>query len=160
MKKNVFIAIFAVISVLYSVNVSSQTVKATDEAIDNLKPYPVSIGALKRHVIFLEQRADENLYKIEIMAGMYKEVDCNRHTLAGEFKESVVEGWGYSYYVFETNGQIASTKMMCHEPKTTKFISGQGEIVRYNSRLPLVVYLPEGMELKYRVWSAGEMLPE
>ncbi|NDV69248.1 serine protease inhibitor ecotin [Dysgonomonas sp. 25] len=160
MKKITLIAIFALTGILFSANISAQTVKATDEAIKNLKPYPEKMGDMERHVIFLEPRADESLYKIEIIAGMYKEVDCNRHTLAGAFNEGTVEGWGYSYYTFETNGQIASTMMMCHDPKTTKFVSGKGEVVRYNSRLPLVVYLPQGVELKYRVWTAGEMLPE
>lgn len=160
MKKIIFITILAITGVLHSINLSSQTVKATDEAINNLKPYPEKLGEMERHVIFLEQRADESLFKIEIIAGIYKEADCNLHTLAGKFKESVLEGWGYNYYEFETNGQITSTRMMCYEPETMKFISGQGEIVRYNSRLPLVVYLPKGIVLKYRVWSAGQMLPE
>jgi ecotin len=26
--------------------------------------------------------------------------------------------------------------------------------VRYNSRLPLVVYVPEGLEVRYRLWKA------
>lgn len=160
MKKYIFIAILAATGILHSIDTSAQTAKVTDEAMNNLKPYPEKIGDMERQVIFLEQRADESLFKIEIIAGIYKEADCNRHTLTGQFKESVLEGWGYNYYVFETNAQIASTRMMCHEPETIKFITGQGEILRYNSRMPLVVYLPKGIELKYRVWSAGQMLPE
>jgi serine protease inhibitor ecotin len=27
--------------------------------------------------------------------------------------------------------------------------------VRYNSKLPVVVFVPEGMGLGYRVWAAG-----
>ena len=26
-------------------------------------------------------------------------------------------------------------------------------LLRYNSKLPLVVYVPEGVEVKYRLWS-------
>lgn len=160
MKIHIFISILAVASILHSIDISAQTAKVTEEAINNLKPFPEKIGDMERQVIFLEQRADESLFMIEIIAGIYKEADCNRHTLAGQFKENVLEGWGYNYYVFETNGQIASTRMMCHEPETIKFIAGQGEILRYNSRMPLVVYLPKDIMLKYRVWSAGQMLPE
>lgn len=160
MKKYIFITIFIVTGVSHSMNISAQTVKVTDEIMNNLKPYPEKIGDMERQVIFLEQRPDESLFKIEIIAGIYKEADCNHQTLTGQFKENILEGWGYSYYIFETNGQIASTRMMCHEPETIKFITGQGEIVRYNSRMPLVVYLPKGIGLKYRVWSAGQMLPE
>ena len=28
-------------------------------------------------------------------------------------------------------------------------------LIRYNSRLPIVVYAPEGVEIRYRIWSAG-----
>jgi ecotin len=42
-------------------------------------------------------------------------------------------------------------------PKAPRFISLGGEpmLVRYNSRLPLVVYVPECVEVKYRLWSAS-----
>ncbi|HNN33140.1 MAG TPA: ecotin family protein [Ottowia sp.] len=29
--------------------------------------------------------------------------------------------------------------------------------MRYNSKLPVVVFVPEGMGLRWRVWSAGAM---
>ena len=28
-------------------------------------------------------------------------------------------------------------------------------LLRYNSRLPIVVYVPEGVEVRYRLWSAA-----
>ncbi|WP_281181174.1 ecotin family protein [Candidatus Arsenophonus triatominarum] len=31
-------------------------------------------------------------------------------------------------------------------------------MVRYNSKLPIVVYVPNDMAVKYRVWSAPEEL--
>jgi ecotin len=41
-------------------------------------------------------------------------------------------------------------------PKVQRFIAMGGEpyIIRYNSRLPVVVYAPEGVEVRYRIWSA------
>ena len=41
-------------------------------------------------------------------------------------------------------------------PKEDRFIALGGEpyLVRYNSRLPVVVYVPEGAEARYRIWSA------
>jgi ecotin len=27
--------------------------------------------------------------------------------------------------------------------------------IRYNSRLPIMVYVPEGVEVRYRIWTAG-----
>jgi ecotin len=42
-------------------------------------------------------------------------------------------------------------------PKEERFVALGGEpyLVRYNSRLPLVVYVPEGVIVRYRVWSAS-----
>ena len=30
----------------------------------------------------------------------------------------------------------------------------KSRLIRYNSRLPVVVYAPEGVELRYRIWKA------
>jgi len=42
-------------------------------------------------------------------------------------------------------------------PKEDRFVPLGGEpyLIRYNSRLPVVVYAPEGVEVRYRVWSAA-----
>jgi ecotin len=44
-----------------------------------------------------------------------------------------------------------------NEPKLSRFIRLGGEpyLIRYNSRLPVVVYVPEGVEVRYRIWSAS-----
>jgi ecotin len=34
-------------------------------------------------------------------------------------------------------------------------MGGEPRLFRYNSRLPIVVYAPEGVEIRYRIWSAG-----
>jgi ecotin len=42
-------------------------------------------------------------------------------------------------------------------PQVDRFVALVGEpyLIRYNSRLPVVVYVPEGAEVRYRIWSAG-----
>lgn len=35
---------------------------------------------------------------------------------------------------------------------------GDEAFVRYNSKLPIVVYAPKDMDVKYRVWSAEDSL--
>ncbi len=42
-------------------------------------------------------------------------------------------------------------------PKVARFITLGGDpyLIRYNSRLPIVVYVPEGVEVRYRIWTAG-----
>jgi ecotin len=45
-------------------------------------------------------------------------------------------------------------------PKVDRFITLGGEpyLIRYNSRMPVVVYVPEGVEVRYRIWTtAAEM---
>ena len=45
-------------------------------------------------------------------------------------------------------------------PKADRFITLGGEpyIIRYNSRLPIVVYVPEGVEVRYRIWTTAAEL--
>lgn len=44
--------------------------------------------------------------------------------------------------------------------KVERFISLGGEpyLIRYNSQLPVVVYVPEEAEVHYRIWQAGQEL--
>jgi ecotin len=34
-------------------------------------------------------------------------------------------------------------------------LGGEPYLIRYNSRLPVVVYAPEGVEVRYRIWTGG-----
>ena len=36
------------------------------------------------------------------------------------------------------------------------WVMGQSMTIRYNSRLPIVIYAPEGYEVAYRIWSTPE----
>ena len=42
------------------------------------------------------------------------------------------------------------------EPKVDRFITlgGEPKLLRYNSRLPVVVYVPADVEVRYRIWRA------
>ena len=33
---------------------------------------------------------------------------------------------------------------------------GEGFLIRYNSKLPVVVYVPDEFEVRYRIWTAGD----
>lgn len=35
---------------------------------------------------------------------------------------------------------------------------GDDAMLRYNSKLPIVVYTPDNVEVKYRIWKAGETI--
>jgi ecotin len=35
-------------------------------------------------------------------------------------------------------------------------VVGDGFLLRYNSKLPVVLYVPKDVEVRYRVWSASQ----
>lgn len=128
---------------------------ATPEA---LKPYPAASAGYNRHVIELPAQADEAEHKVELIAGKTLEVDCNQQRLGGKWQEKTVEGWGYNYYELAQVGPALSTLMACPDnSRKQAFVQVGGEplLVRYNSKLPLVIYAPAEMEVRYRIWSAA-----
>lgn len=51
--------------------------------------------------------------------------------------------------------------MACQEPKTEKFVSLRDNTLRrYNSRSPIVAYVPKGYEVRYRIWSARDNIQQ
>ncbi|WP_212629843.1 serine protease inhibitor ecotin [Pseudomonas sp. KB-10] len=133
---------------------------ATPEA---LKPYPAAAAGYSRHVIELPAQANEAEYKVEIIAGKTLEVDCNQQRLGGRWQEKTVEGWGYSYYELDRVGPAVSTQMACPDGSRKQAfvrVGGEPQLLRYNSKLPLVIYTPDDIEVRYRLWSAtGETSP-
>jgi ecotin len=128
---------------------------ATPEA---LKPYPAAADGYARHVIELPAQANEAEHKVELIAGKTLEVDCNQQRLGGQWQEKTVEGCGYNYYQLGQVGPAVSTLMACPDgSRKPAFVQVGGEpmLVRYNSKLPLVIYAPADVEVRYRVWSAA-----
>ncbi|MDF2077518.1 serine protease inhibitor ecotin [Pseudomonas mendocina] len=128
---------------------------ATPEA---LKPYPAAEAGYSRHVIELPAQTNEAEYKVEIIAGKTLEVDCNQQRLGGQWQEKTVEGWGYSYYELGQVGPAVSTLMACPDGSRKQAfvrVGGEPHLVRYNSKLPLVIYAPDDIEVRYRLWSAS-----
>lgn len=123
-----------------------------------LAPYPKAISNLTRHVFFLEPKEDENNYRVEIILGKTIAADCNLQSFSGNVKEEDVKGWGYSYYKLDKVYGPATTLMACpNNTKTDKFVQVhyKNALKRYNSKLPVVIYTPKDIEVKYRVWQAG-----
>lgn len=126
--------------------------------VSNLDAFPAATQGQTRHVITLPAMQDENTAKVELIVGKTQQIDCNSHFFGGQLQEKTAEGWGYNYYVLGSLGNAASTLMGCPPNSSrTAFVRSSNEtIVRYNSRLPLVVYTPSDVELRYRVWRSGE----
>lgn len=130
------------------------------QAADNLKAYPPPDPGIIRHVLQLPKQADENAFKVELIVGKTVPVDAvNNYFFAGKIAEKTIAGWGFPRYDVSQLGPLAGTLMAAEPgaPKVNRFITLGGEpyLIRYNSRLPIVVYAPEGVEVRYRVWSAA-----
>lgn len=132
---------------------------ASAASLKDVAPYPEAEKGFTRQVIHLPAQADESAYKLEILAGKTLQVDCNRQRLGGSLEERTLDGWGYSYYRLDKVSGPASTLMACPDGKHTEAfvpVVGEGFMLRYNSKLPVVVYVPKDVEVRYRIWSASQ----
>lgn len=123
----------------------------------NLDAFPAPDSGYERHVIHLPIGNYEDNLKIELLPGKVQEVDCNPQHYTASLQEKTLEGWGYNYYQLSDLSGPISTKMACPDnTETLKFVPvfGQGSLLQYNSNLPVVVYLPTGLELRWRTWVA------
>lgn len=132
-------------------------------AADNLKAFPPADPGMTRHVIQLAKAQDETTRKVELIVGKTVKTDAqNRYFFAGRLETESIPGWGYDRYILRALGPMAGTLMAVNvgAPEVDRFITLGGEptLLRYNSRLPLVVYVPVGVEVRYRIWQAGAEL--
>ena len=124
----------------------------------NLTPSAAAGEGMQRYVIELPALEDESLKKVELIVGKTVPTDgVTRHLFGGEITREVVQGWCFSYYELKAIGPIASTMMASPPdvPQVDTFVSVRHDLglLRYNSKLPLVVYVPAGVEVSYRLWS-------
>lgn len=117
-----------------------------------IEMFPKAKDGFKQVYIQLPVAKNEQDLKVEYFVGTEKMLDCNNYSLMGSVKSQDLQGWGYNYYEVESNGEAVGTLMGCMNKKATKkFIYIHPEIVRYNSKLPLVFYVPKDLEVRYRV---------
>ena len=134
----------------------------------NLKPYPQPAAGERRWVIqlpgVLPRSSDPALsgnpsdWRVELIVGKEMEVDCNLHRFSGQVERETVKGWGYSIYRVSDVGPMISTRKACPpgEAKRPAFIAmgSKPYVVPYNASLPIVIYTPQDLEVRWRLWRA------
>ena len=135
-------------------------VVSAGDAADNIKAFPPAGEGMVRYVVALPGQADESAFKVELIVGRMVEVDeWNRYFFGGKIEMETIKGWGFPRYTVRKLGPMAGTLMAVdpNMPKVDRFIALGVDpyIIRYNSRVPIVVYVPEGAEVRYRIWTAG-----
>jgi ecotin len=132
----------------------------TAHAGDNMKAFPPPDQGMVRYVLQLPKQDNESAFKVELIVGKTLQLDeRNRYFFAGEIQQETIQGWGFPRYNVSQLGPMAGTRMAIDptEPKVNRFITLGDDpyLIRYNSQLPVVVYAPEGVEVRYRVWKAA-----
>ena len=133
------------------------------QAADNMKAFPPADDGMVRYVLQLPKQNDESALQVELLVGKTIQVDAeNKYFFGGTIEEEIIQGWGFPRYNVRKLGPMAGTLMAIDPsaPKVARFITLGGEpvIIRYNSRLPIVVYVPDGAEVRYRIWRADAEL--
>ena len=128
-----------------------------------LKAFPLAEEGFERLVIALphKERGEDDTYRVEIIVGREMLTDgVNLVRLGNAIEQRTLEGWGYSYYVMSGGSNTISTMMAPPDgaPLVKTFVTVSPLHVRYNSRLPIVVYVPTGYEVRYRIWHANETI--
>jgi len=130
----------------------------SNQAADIMKAFPPAEEGMVRYVLQLPGQNDESLFKVELIVGKTVQVDKkNRYFFGGTIEKETIKGWGYTRYYVSKLGPMAGTAMAVdpNAPKVERFITLGGEpyFIRYNSRMPIVIYVPEGVEVRYRIWT-------
>lgn len=132
-------------------------------AADNMKAFPPPDAGMVRFVINVPKQRDESAHKVALMIGKTVRTDAvNRYFFGGTLETTTIEGWGFERHILRELGPMGGTLMGVDPkaPQADRFITlrGDPQLVRYNSQLPLVVYVPKGVEVRYRIWRASHLI--
>lgn len=123
----------------------------------DLRPYPPAAPGERRWLISVPAAPAAADQRVELMVGRTVMVDCNKHLLQGSLEEDSVPGWGYPIYRVKGGKVMVSTRMACPgQAPRREFVglSGPAPLVPVNPLLPIVVYAPQDMEVRWRLWRA------
>lgn len=114
----------------------------------------------RKRVVKLPRRENEESLKVKLIPGVTMLTDdCNSYGLQGEFEEHVDDETNTVFRVFRSDRNVFQTQMGCpDDTMIVRFVAGQSVLTDYNSSQPLVVYLPQNIELQTEVWRVSDMV--
>lgn len=132
---------------------------AQEKKEDSIEFLPVLEEGYSRVIVELpEIKGKEQLYQVELFAGKEMGTDrCNTYALIGDFSEETMEEMGHKYFYVRTQGQVVKSMKDCPEGETKKqFVYFASHLVPYSSKAPIVVCVPKGFDIRYRIWQTDD----
>ena len=136
----------------------------------DLNDYPQPIAGQQRWVIqlpgLLAKSSDPGLstnavdWRVQLIVGRTIQLDCNQYHLAGQgLRMERLQG-AEQRMLYSVAGavKVMSTRMVCppDEPMRESFLvlGSKPYLVPYNASFPIVVDVPGGLEVRWRLWKA------
>ena len=143
---------------MFGLLLSSLPLSAAEK--NQLKAFPDAQQGMQRYVIELthKERVEEQDFRVQLIVGKNMQTDgVNLVRLGTSIEALPLKGWGYTYYEVKAEAATLSTMMAAPEgaPQVMQFVTTEPLMIRYNSRLPIVIYAPEGYEVRHRIWTAS-----
>lgn len=120
----------------------------------DLSWYPAPEPGFRRMVFEVPEAPEENDRRVEVIVGRTMSTDCASPGFVGALTRREAPG-GFPYYTVDRLMGPAMAAIACVTPRPREVfatVQGEGFLVRYNSQLPVVVYVPEGFEVRWRAW--------
>ena len=150
------VALTLIIVTLAAVGCSPTVPKRGD-----MNPFPVAPGGETRHVIRLPAAGNEDTLRVELVVGRQMLADCNRQWFGGKLERDTTSGWDHPVYRMTSVAGPATTMMACPDAEardTFVRVRFANPFVPYDSKSPLVVYVPQGFVVRYRIWQGQQKL--
>jgi ecotin len=134
------------------------------------RAFPPADKGMVRFVLDLPERADASACQVELLVGKMVETEGdNDYWFDGKVEAVNIEGWPYPRYIARPGSLRVMYSLVgwtSKPPKINKFVTIKGImgkeydgsehhfLIRYSSGAPVVVYVPEGFQVRYRLWRA------
>lgn len=127
------------------------------QKLSDITVYPSASENENRNIIWLDKLANEEDYKVEIIATKTGVKDCNHTSYHADLNRKSLKEWGYDFFVVVKSDLFITTLMGCSNIKNTLVdlpvsLTKSESLQPYNSRLPIVIYAPKEMQIKFKIW--------